>query len=153
MDLVSRYAKIDGSHPNWEKPAGTTFMRISRRKRRRDYPGISIHSVERVQEGIRILFQDLKILGETKSTGTISAGFREFLSKWNMPYLPASPDEPDKLGSSTRAETKFSSATQALSAIAWLPEEKPITGRESSYRFVSAIAEEPDEISSRMRMV
>jgi ATP-dependent helicase/nuclease subunit B len=143
VDLVSRYAKIDGSHPDWKIRLKRLHQDLGDPEKAKKYPGISIHSVERVQEGILILLRDLDLLEEKKSLRNHISGFREFLAKWNIPHLYPSPDEQTK-EEETRAFTKFSSRLQALSAIAWLPAEDIITAGEF-LRFVSAIAEEPDE--------
>jgi len=143
VDLVSRYARIDGPRPAWEKQLDWLHKELQDQEKARNYPGISVLTVERVQAGIQILIRDLDALARKKSLRDHIRGFRSFLKNWNMPYLYAAPDEQIK-EREIHVYRKFCSRLDALATVAWIPANEPVTPQEFS-RLVSAIAEEPDE--------
>jgi len=143
VDIVSRYARIDGPRPAWEKQLDWLHKELQDQEKARNYPGISVLTVERVQAGIRILIRDLDALARKKSLRDHIRGFRSFLKNWNMPYLYAAPDEQIK-EREIHVYRKFCSRLDALATIAWIPADEPITPQEF-FRIVSSIADEPDE--------
>ena len=93
VDLVSRYARIDGPLPSWSERLDWLHNELQDPEKAKNYPGISVHTVERVQEGIRILIRDLDALAGKKCLRDHISGFRSFLKSWNIPYLYAAPDD------------------------------------------------------------
>ncbi len=143
VDLVSRYAGIDGPHPDWEKQLDRLHAVMQDPERAKNYPGISVRTVERVQEGIGTLTRDLNHLSGKKNLRNHVRDFQNFLESWKIPYLYAAPDEPTR-DREIQAYQKFSSRLEALATAAWIPADEPIDAQEFS-RFVAAIAEERDE--------
>jgi ATP-dependent helicase/DNAse subunit B len=143
VDLVSRYARIDGPRPVWENQLDWLHKEFEDPKKAENYPGISINTVERVQEGIRILIRDLEALAGKKNIRDHICGFRSFLKSWNIPYLYAAPDEQIRK-QEIRVFDKFCSRLDTLASIAWIPVDEPVTPQDF-VRLISAIAEEPDE--------
>lgn len=143
VDLVSRYARIDGPHPSWDKQLDWLRRELEDPEKTKNYPGISVHTVERVKAGIRILTRDLDALAGKKRLRDHIRGFRSFLKLWNMPYLYAAPDEQIK-EREILACRRFCSRIDALASIAWIPADDLITPQDFS-RLISAISEEPDE--------
>lgn len=143
VDLVSRYARIDGPRPAWEKQLDWLYQELNDQEKAKNYPGISVNTVERVHAGIQILFRDLDALAGKKSLRDHIRGFQSFLKSWNMPGLYAAPDEQTK-ERDIQIYQKFCSRLDSLAAIPWIPANEPVTPQEFS-RIVSSIAEEPDE--------
>jgi len=143
VDLVSRYATIDGPHPNWERSLDWLHTEMQKPEHAKNYPGISVRTVERVQAGVRALTRDLDQLSGTKSLRDHISGFLHFLKAWKIPYLYAAPDEQTK-NREIQAYRKFRSRLEALATVSWIPADESIDAPEFS-RFVSAIAEERDE--------
>jgi ATP-dependent helicase/DNAse subunit B len=142
VDLVSRYARIDGPRPSWELRLKWLYGELQDPEKAKNYPGISVRTVERVQEGIRILIRDLDVLAGKKCLRDHISGFRSFLKSWNIPYLYAAPDDQIK-EQEIRAYKKFSTRLEGLANSAWIPADEPITPNAFS-RLISAIAEDPD---------
>lgn len=142
VDLVSRYALIKGSRTEWEGRMNRLSTAVSDPETAKKYPGISEHSVGRVQEGLHILFQDLESLEGEKSLRDHVNSFLEFLGRWELPDLHTSPDEQTGLNEN-RVVRKFTSSLQALSTISWLPAGKTFTPA-AFLRFISVIVEESD---------
>jgi ATP-dependent helicase/DNAse subunit B len=142
VDLVSRYAGIDGPHPNWKKQLAWLHGEIQDAEKAKNFPGIPVHSVERVQEGLGILLAGLNHLGKKKKLRDHIDGLMEFLDLWNIPYLFGAPQDYLK-AHEIRIATTFRSRIEALARIAWMPADTPITASEF-FRLVAAIAEEPD---------
>jgi len=143
VDLVSRYAGIDGPHPDWEKQLGWLHGEMQKPESAKNYPGISVRTVERVQEGIGALTRDLNRLSGKKSLRNHVRDFQLFLDAWKIPYLYAAPDEPTR-DREIQAYRKFISRLEALANAPWIPADESIDAQEFS-RFVAAIAEERDE--------
>ena len=143
VDLVSRYARIDGPRPEWEKQLGWLCQELQNPDRVKNYPGISVHTVERVQEGMRILIRDLNALSGTKSLRDHVNGFQNFLNTWNIPQRYTVPDEQTK-EREIKAYKKFSTRLEALATITWIPVDERITPQDFS-RFISSIADEQDD--------
>lgn len=143
VDFVSRYAKIDGTHPNWEKQLDRLHAVMQDPERVKNYPGISVRTVERVQDRILALIRDLNKLSGKKSLRNHVRDFQTFLDAWKIPYLYAAPDEPTR-DREIQACRKFRSRLEALATAAWIPADESIDAPEFS-RFVSALAEERDE--------
>lgn len=143
VDLVSRYARIDGSHPSWDKQLDWLHKELEDPEKTQNYPGISVHTVERVQAGIRILIRDLDALAGKKRLRDYIRGFRSFLNSWNMPHLYAAPDEQIK-EREILAYRRFCPRIDALANVAWIPGDDLITPQDFS-RLIFAISEEPDE--------
>jgi ATP-dependent helicase/DNAse subunit B len=108
----------------------------------KNFPGISVHSVERVQDGMRILLTSLDHLAKKKKLRDHIEGFLEFLKLWNIPYLFGAPDDQLK-AQEIRLTATFCSRIEALARIEWMPADTPITASDF-FRLVAAIAEEPD---------
>lgn len=147
VDLVSRYALIQGSRTEWEGRLSRLSTTVSDPETAKKYPGISEHSVGRVQEGLHILFHDLTSLEGEKSLRDHISAFLEFLAKWGLPNLHTSPDEQTGVNEN-RVVRKFSSRLQALSTISWLPADRIFTSG-AFLRFVSVIVEESDGSARR----
>jgi len=145
VDLVSRYAGIVGPHPNWKKQLDWLHQEMQDPEKAKNLQGISIHSVERVQEGLGILIDNLDSLSKKKPLRDHIDGFQEFLDLWNIPYLFGAPDEHLKKHE-IQINTKFQSRLESLARIVWMPKDDPITAQDFS-RLISAIAEEPDNAS------
>ncbi len=143
VDLVSRYARIDGPRPDWEKQLGWLCQELQNPDRVKNYPGISVHTVERVQEGMRILIRDLDALSGTKSLQDHVNGFQNFLKTWNIPQRYTAPDEQTK-EREIKTYKQFSNLLESLASITWIPADERITPQDFS-RFISSIAEEQDE--------
>jgi len=143
VDLVSRYAKIDGTHPNWEKQLDWLHAEMQDPEHAKNYPGISVRTVERVQDGILALTRDLNKLSGKKSLRDHVRDFQTFLEARKIPYLYAAPDEPTR-DREIQAYRKFCARLEALATAAWIPADASIDAPEFS-RFVSALAEERDE--------
>jgi len=143
VDLVSRYAQIDGPHPSWDRQLDRLCQELSDPEKTGKYPGISARTVERVREGFRLLANDLDRIGREKNLRDHIREFRSFLDSWKIPYLYAAPDEPTK-EREIQAFEKFCSRLDLLGRATWIPADKPVTAQEF-LRFVSAIAEERDE--------
>lgn len=143
VDLVSRYAGIDGPHPDWGKQLDRLHVEIQKPESAKNYPGISVRTVERVQDGIGALTHDLDRLSGKKSLRNHVRDLQTFLESWKIPYLYAAPDEPTK-DREIQAYRKFISRLAALATAAWIPADESIDAPEFS-RFVSALAEERDE--------
>jgi ATP-dependent helicase/DNAse subunit B len=143
VDLVSRYARIDGPHPSWNPQLDWLHQELTDPAKAKNYPGISVHSVEHVREGIRILTRDLDALGGKKTIRAYVDGFRNFLKTWNLPHLYAAPDEEIKIREIQQYH-KFCSLLEDLANAAWIPADKLIDAEDFS-RFISALGEEKDE--------
>ncbi|MCX6689269.1 MAG: PD-(D/E)XK nuclease family protein [Methanoregula sp.] len=143
VDLVSRYARIDGPRYSWKERLDWLYQELQDPEKAKNYPGISIRAVESVQEGIQILNRDLDVLANKKKLRDHISGFRSFLKSWNIPHLYEAPDEQTK-EREIQIYHKFCSRLEALEKIAWIPVEKEITAS-AFHRYISAIAEEPDE--------
>jgi ATP-dependent helicase/nuclease subunit B len=143
VDLVSRYARIDGPRPSWNKSLDWLHNELQEPEKAKNYPGISVHTVERVQEGMRILIRDLDALSGTKSLRDHVKGFQNFLTTWNIPQRYTAPDELTK-EREIEAYKKFSTRLEALATISWLAADERITQQDFS-RFISSITEEQDE--------
>ena len=142
VDLVSRYARIDGPRPVWIPQLDWFRNELQDPEKLKNYPGISVHMVERVQEGIRILIRDLDILAGKKSLRDHIDGFRSFLNVWNIPHISTALDEPTR-EREINTFKKFRNRLEALASIAWIPVDELIAPQDFS-RFISSIAEEPD---------
>ncbi|HRY76223.1 MAG TPA: PD-(D/E)XK nuclease family protein, partial [Methanoregulaceae archaeon] len=143
VDLVSRYARIDGPRPDWERQLAWLHSEMEDPEKARRYPGISIRTVERVQEGIATLSHDLAALSRRKPLRDNVRDFRTFLASWEIPHLHAAPDkEIDE--HEARAFSTFCSRLDALSRAAWKEKDEPVNPAEFS-RLVSAMGEEPDD--------
>ena len=145
VDLVSRYARIDGARPSWMKQLDWLHTELEDIEKAKNNPDISVHTVERVQEGIRILIADLDRLSGMKSLRDHINGFRSFLKVWSIPYLYAAPDEQMRERELQVYHT-FCSRLEALEKVAWIPAGEAMT-IETFHRYISAIAEEPDDSS------
>jgi len=143
VDLVSRYAGIDGPHPDWGKQLDWLHAVLQDPERAKNYPGVSVRTVERVQEGIGTLTRDLNRLSGKKSLRNHVRDLQTFLESWKIPYLYAAPDEPTQ-DREIQAYRKFCARLETLATAAWIPAEESIDAQEFS-RFVSALAEERDE--------
>ena len=142
VDLVSRYAGIDGPHPDWMKKLDWLHQQLQDLNKAKNFPGISIHSVERVREGMGILIPDLKSLSGTKRIHDHVSGFKAFLKLWDIPSLNSVTDN-DLTELEIRAKNKFYSHLDALYRAAWIYEDKPIDAL-LFFRLISVIAEESD---------
>lgn len=142
VDLVSRYARIDGPYPNWTKQLDWLCQELKDPEKAKNYPGITFHSVERVLEGLAILLNDLDELSKKKPLKDHIGGFKEFLHRWNIPYLFKAPDEL-LAERENRLSQKFLSSLDALARIAWMPADEAIDAKDFS-RLISSIAEEED---------
>lgn len=142
VDLVSRYAGIDGPHPDWTKKLDWLHQQLQDPDKAKNFPGISIHSVERVREGMGILIPNLKSLSGTKIIQDHVQGFKAFLKLWGIPYLNSVPDK-HLAELEILAKNKFGSHLDALSGAAWIYEDKPIDAL-GFFRLISVIAEESD---------
>jgi ATP-dependent helicase/nuclease subunit B len=143
VDLISRYAGIDGPRPNWEKQLDWLFQQMQDPKKAKNFRGISVHSVERVRDGMRILKHDLDVLSEKKRLRDHIRGFLKFLASWDLPYVFGAPDSQMK-EREIRTRKKFLTRIEALERITWMPSDEPISSQDFS-RLLSAIAEEPDD--------
>ena len=143
VDLVSRYAKIDGPYPNWTKQLDWLHQESEDPEKSKKHPGISVHMVERVENGILILLRDLNVLARKKSLRDHISGFKVFLKSWNIPYLVTAPDEQIR-GRENQIYHKFYSHIEALENITWLPMDEPVEPEEFS-RLITALAEEQDD--------
>jgi ATP-dependent helicase/DNAse subunit B len=143
VDLVSRYARIDGPYPSWIPQLDWLHSELEDPEKMKNYPGISVHTVERVREGMQILIRDLDALAGRKSLRVHISGFQSFIESWNLPRLFTAPDEETK-EREIKAYKKFSTRLEALAMAAWIPADEPIPSN-AFLRFISAIAEEPDE--------
>ncbi|MFA6332258.1 MAG: PD-(D/E)XK nuclease family protein [Methanoregula sp.] len=147
VDLVSRYAQIDGPYPSWDRQLDWLHQELTDPEKAKNYPGISVQAVERVQTGVRILRDYLHILSKEQSLRDHIHGFLEFLASWNIPYLYESPDEQTR-DREIQEYHKFCSRLESLASGAWIPADKSIDAGEFS-RFISVIAEERDESGLR----
>jgi ATP-dependent helicase/DNAse subunit B len=147
VDLVSRYAKIDGPRPPWTTQLDWLHHELMDPAKAKNYPGISVNSVERVREGIRILIRDLDALGGKKNLRTSISGFQNFLKSWNLPRQFGAPDEAIN-NREIQEYQKFCSLLEGLANAAWIPADKPVNA-EDFFRFISSIAEERDESGLR----
>jgi ATP-dependent helicase/DNAse subunit B len=143
VDLVSRYARIDGPHPDWIRQLAWLHTELQDPVRAKNYPGISVHTVERVLDGIRHLLKDLDALTGKKLLRDHISGFNHFLELWNLPRVYAAPEEHIK-EREIQACHKFSSLLEALAHAAWIPADEPIDAQEFA-RLVSSLGEERDE--------
>jgi len=143
VDLVSRYAQIDGPHPSWKDRLDWLHSQVQDPEKAKNYPGISVQTVERVQEGILILTHDLDTLAGKKNLREHIHGFKDFLKTWNIPVLYNAPDESIKEREMKTCK-KFISRLEALATAAWIRADEPIA-HDAFSRLISAIAEEPDE--------
>ncbi|MGA7797137.1 MAG: PD-(D/E)XK nuclease family protein, partial [Methanoregula sp.] len=143
VDLVSRYAQIDGPHPSWKERLDWLHSQVQDPEKTKNYPGISVQTVERVQEGILILTHDLDKLAGKKNLREHIHGFKDFLRTWNIPCIFDAPDEIVKKWE-TKTCKKFISRLEALATPAWISADEPIA-HDAFSRLISAIAEEPDE--------
>jgi len=143
VDLVSRYAGIDGPHPDWERSLDRLHAVMQDPERAKNYPGISVRTIEWVQEGILALIRDLNKLSGTKSLRNHVRDLQTFLDAWKIPYLYAAPDEPTR-DREIQACRKFRSRLEALATASWIPADETIDAQDFS-RVVAAIAEERDE--------
>lgn len=143
VDLVSRYAMIDGPHPSWDRQLAWLQAELQDPANVKKYPGITIHSVERVREGITLLRRDLDTLTGTKQVWDHISAFQKFLVKWNIPDLKTPPDE-QVHETEIRAYNKFISRLQALASSGWMKAGETIDPGTFS-RFVAAIADESDD--------
>ena len=143
VDLVSRYAQIDGPRPSWTMRLDRLHQEMQDPEKAKNYPGISVQTVERVQEGIRILTHDLDALTGKKNLRDHILGFKDFLKMWTIPYIYDAPDEIIK-ERETKTCKKFILRLESLATVAWIKADEPIAFEDFS-RFVVAIAEEPDE--------
>ena len=143
VDLVSRYARIDGPRPEWIRQLEWLRTELQDPERAKNYPGISVHTVERVLNGMRLLIRDLDVLSGKKPLQDHISGFNNFLKFWNLPHLYAAPEEHIK-EQEIQACKKFSSLLEALAHAAWIHADKPIDAQEF-FRLVSSLGEEGDE--------
>lgn len=143
VDLVSRYAVIDGPHPDWIKHLDRLHETLQDPDRAKNYPGISIPGVERVQDGIRILTGDLHRLSQKKTLRDHIGGFRHFLASWAIPHLYGAPDE-ETGDKESRVFHTFCSRLDALATAAYIPADELLDAQAFS-RVLFTLAEEPDE--------
>ncbi|MFA4824789.1 MAG: PD-(D/E)XK nuclease family protein [Methanoregula sp.] len=143
VDLVSRYARIDGPHPDWIRQLAWLHTELQDLERAKNYPGISVHTVERVLDGIRHLISDLDALSGKKLLRDHISGFKNFIKSRNLPHLYAAPEERIK-DREIQACKKFSSLLEALAHAAWIPADESIDAQEFS-RLISSLGEEGDE--------
>jgi ATP-dependent helicase/DNAse subunit B len=142
VDLVSRYSGIDGPHPNWKKDLAWLHQVLEDPEKAKNFRGITIHAVERVQTGMEILIDNLDLLSGKKRLRDHIRGFLEFLDKWGIPYLYGVPDERLK-EQEILANKRFQSRLENLARGVWMPADDPITAQDF-FQLVFAIAEEPD---------
>ena len=142
VDLVSRYARIDGPRPDWNKQLDWLRHETENPEKCKNYSGITVHSVQRVQDGIRILTHDLDVLAGKKSLREHINGFKAFLKSWNIPHRYTAPDK-QMNEREIKAYNKFITRLEALALVAWIPADETIPYN-AFLRFISAIAEEPD---------
>jgi hypothetical protein len=119
------------------------YSQVQDPEKAKNYPGISVHTVERVQEGIRILTRDLDVLAEKKNLRDHILGFKDFLTIWNIPCIYDAPDEMVKEREMKTCK-KFILQLESLATVAWIKADELIAFEDFS-RLVVAIAEEPDE--------
>jgi len=143
VDLVSRYAGIDGPHPDWMKQLDWLHEQLQDPDKAKNYPGISINTVRHVREGIGILLHDLDKLAGKKNLRDHISGFCSFLNLWNIPYLYSAPDDQIK-DREIQAYHKFCARLEALAHGAWTPAGEPVDVQDF-FRIISAIADERDE--------
>lgn len=142
VDLVSRYAGIDGPHPNWLKQLDWLHQEMQDPEKAKNFRGISPHSVERIRDGMAILISDLKSLSGTKKIRDHIQGLNAFLESWKIPYLFGAPDEHLK-EREIRINKKFQSRIENLARIAWMPSDDPIPAQDF-FRLITSLAEEQD---------
>jgi ATP-dependent helicase/DNAse subunit B len=143
VDLVSRYAGIDGPHPPWMKQLNWLHQQMEDPDRAKNFRGISLQSVERVREGMQILIRDLDSLSEKKRLRNYILAYQKFLGSWDIPYMFGAPDKLLK-EREIRIRKRFLTRLQTLVGIAWLPADEPISSQDFS-RLLSSITEEPDD--------
>jgi ATP-dependent helicase/DNAse subunit B len=143
VDLVSRYAGIDGPHPPWMKQLDWLHQQMEDPDRAKNFRGISLHSVERVREGMQILIRDLDSLSEKKRLQDHIVAYQKFLESWDIPYMFSAPDK-ILMEREIRNRKKFLTRLSALAGIAWLPADEPISSLDFS-RLLSSITEETDD--------
>lgn len=143
VDLVSRYAGIDGPHPPWERRLAWLHQEVSKPGSAKNFPGISVQSVERVQAGLDLLMHDLDHLATKKTLREHVQGFFAFLALWDIPRIFSAPDTSTK-EREVQVYKKFRARLEMLEKAAWLPDSESIDAQEF-FRYLSAIAEEPDE--------
>ena len=80
VDLVSRYAGIDGPYPDWKKQLAWLHQELVDPEKAKNFRGISLHSVERVQEGMEILLNNLDLLSKKKRLRDHIKDFQDFLN-------------------------------------------------------------------------
>ncbi|MCK9632595.1 MAG: PD-(D/E)XK nuclease family protein [Methanoregula sp.] len=143
IDLVSRYAGIDGPHPPWMKQLDWLHQQMEDPDRAKNFRGISLHTVNRVREGMQILIRDLDSLSEKKILRDHILAYQKFLESWDIPYMFGAPDKLLE-EREIRNRKKFLTRLQGLEHIAWLPADEPISSQDFS-RLLSSISEEPDD--------
>ena len=145
VDLVSRYARIDGPRPDWKKRLDWLHEQIADPESAKNYPGISTPAVERVQEGIRVLIAGLDTLAGKKNLRDQIRAFDTFLKTWEIPFLSGAPDK-NTGENEQKVCAAFLLRVKSLATAAWIDTEKPVLP-DLFFRLVRAIAEEPDESS------
>jgi ATP-dependent helicase/DNAse subunit B len=143
VDLVSRYAGIDGPHPDWMKQLDWLHEQMEDPDRAKNFQGISQDSVKRVRGGMHVLIRDLDSLSGKKRLQDHILAYQQFLGSWDIPDLSGAPDKLLK-EREIRNRNKFLTRLQALAGIAWLPADEPISSQDFS-RLLSSITEEPDD--------
>ncbi len=143
VDRVSRYAKIDGPRPDWDRQLTWLCTELQDSANAKNFPGITVSTVERVREGIGAFQKDLDRLAHKKSLRDHVRDFRAFLATWEIPNLRMAPDT-DTEKRELLAYTAFLSRLDALARASWKKDDDPVGFSEFS-RLLSAAGEEPDD--------
>ncbi|AGB02924.1 PD-(D/E)XK nuclease family protein [Methanoregula formicica] len=143
VDLVSRYARIDGPHPSWSRQLEWLRTELADPNKAKNFPGISVHTVDRVREGIRILQNDLDAISHGTSLQSHIRAFREFLTSWDLPQIFFAPDAALK-EREIQIYEKFCKLLTALEHASWHPDNAPVDGKKFA-RMITSLAEDPDE--------
>lgn len=140
VDLVSRYARIEGDRREWLADLDRLSASLSTEAGQKGH-GISLHSVERVRDGIRDLFESLQELEGKKSVQDFIHVYEKILETYGLPYISYASDNGSRIQEEKSVDT-FHKRLDTLSHSTWLPERKVST--DEFLRMVNTIVEESD---------
>ncbi|MCU0632511.1 MAG: PD-(D/E)XK nuclease family protein [Methanolinea sp.] len=139
VDLVSRHALVEGDRRAWLERMDRLSASLSTEAGQKGH-GISLHSVERVRDGIRDLFESLQGLEGKKSVQDFIRTYRRILETYGLPYI--SSDNGSRIQEEQIVHT-FLTRLDALSHSTWLFQDRKVSTDEF-LRIVNTIVEESD---------
>ncbi len=141
VDLVSRYAMIEGDRETWQGRMDRLSADIAKETGNK-VRGLDLHSVERVNAAVGNLFGHLKELEGKKSVKDFIGAYRSILETYELLYIPHAPDEPGRVDENKIVKA-FNLRLEALSHSTLIPSDEKVTVDEF-IRMLTSLVEEQD---------